>query len=635
MRQFDTSGIDLIPNAEPVRTAWGKCTQKIGAVNSGLTDAQTTWNTLPSQLTLSGEMADLYGVFGPATTTMGEVTTAVSDTSSAFDTFFEDLERIEGFRSDVHAAIAQYQRDWPDGVDLNPFDRFQRWTTGNGIDGSISMVLRAYDEAQRSLSFNLQYSPVTPPPQVPSYYPGGGDAYDITRANALANGLMDGTSANPEADYRELLALLAGMTPEQIAALGAMNPNLVNLVPPFTTDAGKNREWWDQLGKTEEGRKVQEQLKTSLPALIGNMEGLTYADRNEANQNTLEIMLHRVEQQRAGVRDWGLTETQIKSYENLSTTLRDGGARVGADGVPVGLLSFNPVGDDGHPLAALVIGDLDTATHQSFYIPGMGSSLERNVGGVYGDSETIWGKQRELMGEGESNAMVVWMGYDSPNMPPSTEVLRSTHAREGGERLAYALNGLNEANSHRTGPEPYTSVTAHSYGTTTATYALGQTDHKIDSAVFFGSAGLDKAAASDATALNLETDPNTGRPAVYSGTSAKDWIARIPMQIGSQEGYGPPRYSPTDKGFGGNVFQVDGDNGQTAVGGHDARNDDGTGYLNPGTQSLDSIARLSVGKGDPVPLWDEAPRDQKDDENLEARSPYITTDGAPTKIHQP
>lgn len=633
--RFDTSEMDRIPNAQPVRDAWAACRATVEEVATALTDAKQEWDALPSQVTLTGEMADLYAAFSPATATMEDVNTHVGDVNTGMEEFCNDLERLETIRSEIHGEIAQYHLDFPEGADLNLLERYRRWTRGNQIESAIMLAVRSFDEAQRSLSFYLDNFSVTPPPSVPSYYPGGGDSYDMVRANELANGLLDGSSPDPEGDYRELLAILATMRADQIAAFAAGNPNLVNLVPPYTTDAGANRQWWEDLGAMPGGQEVQDQLKISLPALIGNMEGLTYADRSEANANTLEVMLHRIAQQEAGIRDWGLTDRQITAYKNLDQTLRDGGARVAGDGVPVGLLSFNPIGDDEHPLAALVIGDLDTATHQSWYIPGMGSSLERNVGGVYGDAETIWNKQHDFLDGNESNAMVVWMGYDTPNMPPSSEVLRSTHAREGGDRLTYALNGQNVANVNRGGPMPFTSVTAHSYGTTTTAYAVTRTNFDLDSVVFFGSAGLDQAAAPNAEAFNVATDPNTGRPAVYAGTSDDDWIARLPMQIGSQEGWGPPRYSPTDKGFGGNVFQVDGENGMGSTDGHDARNDDGTGYLNEGTQSLDAIARLSTGNGDSVPLWDEAQKDEWEDIVFEAQYGADTTDGAPEQIHEP
>lgn len=627
---FNTSYIDSIPNPETISSAWGTLRRGATSAITHLDGAATKWKSIDTQLRLPAEMREFYAAFEPVEQTTAELEEKVRNVGSAVDEYVETLRGLREWRTRIRGDINSYTSTYPEGADLSLGDRWDRYWARKGIQDDIHSLGVSFELAEERLERALSTNALTAPPVVPLHFPGGGDRFDRAQASALVDALVKGTSEDPIADYRKLLALLEDMSPEDIAQLARENPNMVLVVPPTGADAGRNRKWWDALSRKPGGEELQAALKEHASSLIGNMEGLTYEDRNEANQRTLEIVLQRVQEQKNGIRDWGYTSKQIQAYENLQQTLESGRARQAGSGTEIGLLAFDSIGVDGEPLAAIAIGNPDRATHQSWYIPGMGSSLERNIGGVYGDAESIWNKQQESLGAHESNSMVVWMGYDAPKMAPSTEVLRSTHAREGGVLLTDALNGMNVANTHRSGPMPYTSVTAHSYGTTTATYALANIDFRVNSAVYFGSAGLDKAAASTADGLQVLPDPRTDRPAVYAGTAMRDNVARIPTVLSSQEGWSTPRYSPTGERFGGNVFQVDGEDRGAGVSGHEARKGDRRGYLDEGTQSLDSIARLSVGRGDDIPLYDEGERDYL--EYVTVTAPHATPAPPPERI---
>lgn len=277
---------------------------------------------------------------------------------------------------------------------------------------------------------------------------------------------------------------------------------------------------------------------------------------------------------------------------------------------------------DGEPLAAVVIGDLDNVTHESWAISGMGASLGENIDGVLKDGEMAWTGQQAHLGPGETSAMVVWMGYDTPRFPwgtegdPgyfSTEVLGSDHAKAGGERHRYALEG-SQARAAAAGRDPFLSIMAHSFGSTTSAYALRDINKPVDAFVIWGSAGIDPSAARTAADLNVATDPTTGRPAVYATAKMTDLAGPIPTRIGVSENWQGPRLSPTDKSFGAGVFDSDKNHSKPGIPDHYSSNEFGTGYLDYGAEAADFIARLSLGKPDDVPLWNEAAWDQSLDE---------------------
>lgn len=613
---FNTSAIDAIPSAAAIRTSWAEAARGISDFATVTTDVKSTWSALGTQVKVSGTLADLYAAMDEPSRIASETWTSATTVDKAIQEFATTIETLVGLRVKVHESIAAWHRKHPSGVeeyfDENDLDSKMY------IKARISGIAIAYAKAENTAIAAISPEAAkTGASAVPVYFPNGGAAWERQRAIELANRITSGTSPNVESDYREFLTILGGMTPEEIAALNREYPQIVTFLPPTGTDPHANRTWWNELTDPQKTA-----LKTHASSLVGNMEGLTYADRKDANQNTLNEMLRRLEEQRNGTRDWGITGEQASAYEamrNLQNEYR-GGAK-GGPGTDVGLLSFNP---NNKPLAAFVLGDLDNASHQSWYIPGMTSSVER-AGGLFSDAYNIWRAQQGELAPGQSNSMIAWVGYDAPPMIDlfgNKDVLDSSRAEAGGANLRWALEGLNASNSYRPGPAPYMSVTAHSYGTTTAAYGLRDINFKVDSVVFWGSAGIDPDAAKVATDLQIKEDPTTGRVALYAATADLDYVARGGI-LGSGLN-GDPRFSPTNGTFGSSVFSVEG-NGEvegTRTKGHDGQGSGGYtpirapaggGYVDVGTQSLNAIAKLSTGNSGEVPLWTESTRDEADE----------------------
>lgn len=643
MKTFDPSILDKIPDGEPIRSAWEAFAEDLFEAKSSIVVAGVKWDALSGSLTLPPESSALYEALQKP---VSEMTYLADSTRTLGAPMFDAADRLTALKSRAEITrtrIDDYHGKVARGMSRSgniPSDEADALVAEQDlIEQELASITTEFEAIKTTVKDGLASAGFHRFPTVTSNFEQSGD-WAFLGADDLAESLLDGSSSDPVGDFEKLKVLLGQMSPEEIAALYGEIPTVNMLTPSLGADPTANIEWWESLDDRQ-----QEALTEYLPGIVGNLEGLSYADRRPANEHNLELMHLRAVEQQTGVRDWGLTGTQMTSYAQLSETLAQAQQEHAVEG-PVadpnnplpanaGLYAFDPVGVDGQPLMALAIGDPDTATHQSYYVPGMGSSLSDDPTSLYMDGNAVYSAQQQYLAQGESNAVIGWLGYDTPNAPQdwdhfgSTEVLSSPHANDGGQRLAESMNGLHAANEHRGEPAPYISIVAHSYGTTTAAVALTQTNFTVDSATFFGSAGIDEDVATSAADFNLETDPNTGRPALYATTAIEDSVARIPMSKDTALLHGDPRLSPTDKPFGANVFEVGGENGRHGVGDHLTRNDMGTGYLDDGTVSQDAIGAFSVGRGDHIMLWDEGIRDDVFGDAI------VFGDGQPEVIYEP
>nr|WP_254701106.1 alpha/beta hydrolase [Curtobacterium pusillum] len=174
----------------------------------------------------------------------------------------------------------------------------------------------------------------------------------------------------------------------------------------------------------------------------------------------------------------------------------------------------------GHPpLAAVAIGDLDTARNITVNVPGMGNTVADSMEGWTGGADNLLGEQRRAaarQGADQNLATIAWMGYDTPDMPPSIDVLSSTKASAGAQNLSRFLSGVSDSRGWDGGS--HLSVVAHSYGTTTATLAVAKTP--VANLTLLASAGIDPHVP-DVHAVDVP------RGHVWASQSKKDLIANI------------------------------------------------------------------------------------------------------------
>jgi hypothetical protein len=394
------------------------------------------------------------------------------------------------------------------------------------------------------------------------------DGHEMFRA-AIAD---DVTPAQVQAWYDHL----ATLTPEELAALVVLDPRM-RTTPPLlpqtpqsaTSWPGGDRggAWWDGLDPDQ-----QQAMAAYLPATVGNTEGVPYAVRDQANRNTLDYVIY------GGLPWMSNHETYLQIQESLNSAGPGRGERF--------LLSFDP---NDRPLAAVSVGNVDTADNVTVMVSGMTSGTH-NMAGEASHAQNVFDGQIAHDPSG-NNAVVSWIGYDSPDY---LSVFSDGDAERGAGALAGFLDGIHETRS-RAGEPPQVNVVAHSYGTNTAATALTATEHPVDHYIMYGSAGLDDDYVTSASDLNVAQDDD-GVVQVYATDADQDSLSGV-----GRWGSWSSRIDPTDDDFGAIEFSSEGGGnvpGHRVTGhGQNLDGEDAWGYLEPGSQAFNSIITILQGGG--------------------------------------
>ncbi|WP_313546856.1 putative T7SS-secreted protein [Leifsonia aquatica] len=397
----------------------------------------------------------------------------------------------------------------------------------------------------------------------------------------------------------EALAALAGVSGDELSRLLHARPDLAKLLA--AADPREVAPWWGSLDPDQ-----RDALIHAFPSVIGNLEGVAYGDRDEANRIWLTDQLADAEAALAKAQEplpwWQLfggkpvidahakliaeAQERVDALKNIQTALK--APKGGDDRFLVSLT------DDSPPLAAVAVGDLDTALDVTFAVPGMGTTTE-GMSGWAGSAQNLLAAQ-DRYDSGTSHAVVAWIGYKTPPIPGEggLQVLDTAYADAGATTLDKALAGF----SATRGGAPTLNVVAHSYGTTTSAIALAHPGVHVDSFVSVGSAGLP-------TSIDSASDIRADH--VYAG-QARDVIPGLEDGQGDQwawtgRGFGNHPVNPVDPSFGAQTFGTDSGSNGAAVTDHGTHTDGGTGYLDRGTESLRNVALATTGQGDQVSAY--------------------------------
>lgn len=239
--------------------------------------------------------------------------------------------------------------------------------------------------------------------------------------------------------------------------------------PPAQTVA----QWWSHLPADE-----QDRLRVHAPALVGNLEGVPYAVRDQANRATLT----------AGLADADLGAARAAMLGQVRDSL------VQEPGDPRRFLVALDTRGSGR--AAISIGDLDTAADVTVVVPGMFFTVTGQMTDFTNTANDLSREQATLAplaatGNGSGVAVVAWMGYRTPDL---SNILSLGLARTGAERLERTVAGLRVI---RAGDQPRVNIVAHSYGSTTAMTALASGRMTADTLTVLGSPGSDVRTADD------------------------------------------------------------------------------------------------------------------------------------------
>ena len=241
-------------------------------------------------------------------------------------------------------------------------------------------------------------------------------------------------------------------------------------------------QWWNSLTRAEQLALIQ-----ADPHIIGNLDGVAFGDRYEANRLNIERHV-------AWLESSGAPGDEIDHYRRL----------IDGDSRSRNFILFDPSGDG---RIAEVFGDLKTADDVAIVVPGIGNDL-----GKYSpvDAESL------LHAMGGDSATIMWLGYDTPpGFELDTLMDQSMALPERAAEWAPKLTSFTEgvrATSHGE-----ISVVAHSYGTVLATEAA-KGGMNVERVVLMGSPGISADTAdvfngADVFAVRNEADPVPTRSA--------------------------------------------------------------------------------------------------------------------------
>lgn len=327
-------------------------------------------------------------------------------------------------------------------------------------------------------------------------------------------------------------SLTAGQAERMIAAHPALELQVMDAAPTRVAS------WW-----AAKDRRRQRALVRSSPELIGGLDGVDYASRDAANRRLLRAELRTEEAAVAAHPDDGDARARLAALTAIRAALHP---HVGADGSAAPPRTLVSLTHRDPPLAAIAVGDLDTARQVTFTVPGMGTCT---------DDMQLWTETAQNVYDGQSavgapaaHAVVAWIGYRTP--PPGVDATLGRYAERGAPLLASEIAGLEAARRGR--DLTAVSVIAHSYGSTMAADALAARDLGVYSLVMLGSAGVEDGIAG-ARALHARH--------VYAGEASDD----------DEASWGRlSRRDPRAPAFGATVISVDGDpaHGLLPVTGH-------------------------------------------------------------------
>ncbi len=224
------------------------------------------------------------------------------------------------------------------------------------------------------------------------------------------------------------------------------------------------------------------------------------------------------------------------------------------------VLRFDARGD-GRFVAAW--GEVTDADHVALLVPGMSNDLT-DVPGLMRRADHLLAEMRRRARPGARLAVVVWLGYDTPDVSPGGLL----GGAGGGAARAAADDLVRDVARVRrlVPPGSHVTVIGHSYGTRVVAESMRLPVVGLDvpDVVLAGSPG---------TGVDHRRDLGHPDTRVWEVGTADDWVRRIPVVHGRD---------PHDERFGGHRLPAEGMHGHS-------------GYFEPGSPSLMAMAAVATG----------------------------------------
>jgi hypothetical protein len=388
-----------------------------------------------------------------------------------------------------------------------------------------------------------------------------------------------------------LLRGLAALPSRQLAGYLSEHPSVVSKLLASPPESVEVSDWWTSLGGAE-----QSTLTASAPQLVGNLDGVPVSTRNVANRAWMKESIGTLE---SAVNKTNAREI-AESAEHQLHMLREvqDALKTTKSSPPRSLLSVDPTGQG---KAAIVLGNVETADYVTYMVPGMFFTVDGQIDDWTADASDLYNQQvawlhrLSKVDPSDANktvAVVAWMGYQTPNL---TNIASLNLAYQGRDALARVIEGMQ---AERAGDLPYTTVIAHSYGSTAALMALTEYDFQVDGLVLVGSPGSAAQSVKDLHVRNAN---------VFVGAAAWD-----PVPSSAYFGSDPasPSYGAKAMGTGGGKDVITG----KKLGGSIGHNE----YFDAGSESVRNMSLIAIDH--PELVMDGTAKDKKKTLALEVKS---------------
>ncbi|MFJ8754063.1 alpha/beta hydrolase [Streptomyces sp. NPDC102441] len=287
------------------------------------------------------------------------------------------------------------------------------------------------------------------------------------------------------------------------AVRGAAGTYLKDAIPHDASPA-ERRDWW--AGLTQEQR---EEYLAVYPDQIGNLDGIPALVRDAANRDNLRLLIGELEG-----RDDGKSVTQLAGLREIDRQLGAGTQP------PMFLLG---IGDEGNGRAIVSFGNPDTAKNVAAYVPGLGTSLDRE----FADGDLKRARDMAIgaaeMDPDSPTASIAWLGYDAPQIglgdpAASLNVAGEGKARSGADGYNEFMAGLSVTSQYE---DPHVTAVGHSYGSLTVGLAAQERDGipGADDIILVGSPG---------TGARSADELGVGRGHVFVGAAENDPVTKLP-----------------------------------------------------------------------------------------------------------
>jgi hypothetical protein len=372
---------------------------------------------------------------------------------------------------------------------------------------------------------------------------------------------------------------IASLSSAQIRKLIATDPQLVTKLlqsPPTARDVAS---LWTSLDDA-----TRSKLAAAAPRLVGSLDGFPADVRNTANRAWVSQSITALEKQLPSVNGRALAESDEHELHMLKMV--ESALKPSKGGPSRSLLSADPAGEG---KAVVVLGNLQTADYVTYLVPGMFYTVDGQLSAWTGDAADLYAQQKAWLkrlsatdpsAANKTVAVVAWMGYQTPDL---TNIGSLDLADQARDALASSVETLQ---LQRAGNLPYTTIVAHSYGSTAALMALTQYNFSVNALVLVGTPGSSAQSAKDLHVKNTN---------VWVGSAAWD-----PVPTSAFFGSDPsaPSYGAHTMGVDGGTDVIAG----TKLGQSIGHND----YFDPGSESIRNMALIGIDRAELVMRGDAA-----------------------------